>query len=446
MLEKFLDPDVLSKLGIVLILLFFSAFFSGSETALTAASRARMHALEREGDSRASLVTRLLNMRERLLGGILLGNNFVNILASAIMTGTMLSLFGEAGIFYATAITTALILIFAEVLPKTYAISQPDKMALGVARPISWVVTILAPVVTVVQAIVNATLRIFGVNTEASAWSAADDIRGQVDLHHQEGGVAKRARDQIRGVLELGELTVEEVMVHRKNLSMIDVDTPPENILKQVLASGHSRLPVYEDDQDNVIGVLHVKDILKSLTRANVDINTLNIKRIARDPWFVPETTSVVRQLRAFQSKHEHFAFVVDEYGALMGVLTLEDILEEIVGDIQDEYDEEITGLNRNKDGSVKVAGDIAIRDVNRAMDWSLPDEEAVTMAGLVIHESRTIPEVGQTFSYYGYRFEIIERERNQIKALKVSKTFAPDQRQNGQRQNGQRQNDQRPS
>ena len=405
-----------------------------------------MHALEREGDSRASLVTRLLNMRERLLGGILLGNNFVNILASAIMTGTMLSLFGEAGIFYATAITTALILIFAEVLPKTYAISQPDKMALGVARPISWVVTILAPVVTVVQAIVNATLRIFGVNTEASAWSAADDIRGQVDLHHQEGGVAKRARDQIRGVLELGELTVEEVMVHRKNLSMIDVDTPPENILKQVLASGHSRLPVYEDDQDNVIGVLHVKDILKSLTRANVDINTLNIKRIARDPWFVPETTSVVRQLRAFQSKHEHFAFVVDEYGALMGVLTLEDILEEIVGDIQDEYDEEITGLNRNKDGSVKVAGDIAIRDVNRAMDWSLPDEEAVTMAGLVIHESRTIPEVGQTFSYYGYRFEIIERERNQIKALKVSKTFAPDQRQNGQRQNGQRQNDQRPS
>ncbi len=440
MLEKLLDPDILSKLGIVLILLFFSAFFSGSETALTAASRARMHALEREGDARASLVTRLLNMRERLLGGILLGNNFVNILASAIMTGTMLSLFGEAGIFYATAITTALILIFAEVLPKTYAISQPDKMALGVARPISWIVTILAPIVTIVQAIVNATLRIFGVNTDASAWSAADEIRGHVDLHHQEGGVAKGARDQIRGVLELGELTVEEVMVHRKALSMIDVDTPPENVLKHVLASGHSRLPVFEDDQDNVIGVLHVKDILKSLTRANVDINTLNIKRIARDPWFVPETTSVVRQLRAFQSKHEHFALVVDEYGALMGVLTLEDILEEIVGDIQDEYDEEITGLTRNKDGSVIVAGDIAIRDVNRAMDWSLPDEEAVTTAGLVIHESRTIPEVGQTFSYYGYRFEIIERERNQIKSLKVTKTFAPDQRQNGQRQNGQRQ------
>jgi Mg2+/Co2+ transporter CorB len=430
MLDKLSDPDIISKLIIVLLLLVFSAFFSGSETALTAASRARMHSLDKDGDRRASIVTRLLNMRERLLGGILLGNNFVNILASSIMAGTMLTLFGEAGIFYATAITTALILVFAEVLPKTYAITQPDKMALSVARPISILVKLLAPIVMVVQVIVNGTLRAFGVNTDASAWSAADEIRGQVDLHHQEGGVAKRARDQIRGVLELGELTVEEVMIHRKNLVMIDVNTQPENVLKEVLASGHSRLPVYDGDQDNVIGVLHVKDILKHLTRANVETDSLNIKRIVREAWYVPETTSVVRQLRAFQSKREHFALVVDEYGALMGVITLEDILEEIVGDIQDEYDEEIVGLTRFKDGSVKVAGDLPIRDVNRAMDWSLPDEEAVTLAGLVIHESRTIPEAGQTFSYYGYRFEVLERERNQIKQLKVKKTFERDQRE----------------
>lgn len=429
MLEHLTQPDILIKLGIVFVLLICSAFFSGSETSLTAASRARMHALEREGDKRASLVTKLLNMRERLLGGILLGNNFVNILASSIMAGTMLSIFGEAGIFYATAITTALILIFAEVLPKTYAISQPDKMALAVARPISWTVKLLAPIVMVVQAIVNGTLRVFGVDTNASAWSAADEIRGQVELHHKEGGVAKRARDQIRGVLELGELTVEEVMVHRKNLHMIDVNTPPETALKDVLSSGHSRLPVYEHDQDNVIGVLHVKDILKTLARTRAETSSLNIKRLARTPWFVPETTSVVRQLRAFQSKREHFALVVDEYGALMGVLTLEDILEEIVGDIQDEYDEDIAGMTRLKDGSITAAGDLHIRDVNRAMDWSLPDEEAVTIAGLVIHESRTIPEVGQTFSYYGYRFEVLERERNQIKTLKLMKTFERDQR-----------------
>lgn len=429
MIESLMAPDVLARFAFVLFLLACSAFFSGSETALTAASRARMHALERDGDKRAVLVTKLLNARERLLGGILLGNNFVNILATSIMTATLLEVVGTAGMFYATLITTALILIFAEVLPKTYAISQPDKMATRVALPISWVVKLLAPIVTVVQIIVNATLRIFGVDSEASAWSASDEIRGAVDLHLQEGGVAKRARDQIIGVLELGELTVEEVMIHRKNLDMIDVNSAPENAMKEVLASGHTRLPIYDGDQDNVIGILHVKDILKQLSRNGADTSSLNIKRLAREPWFVPETTSVVQQLRAFQQKREHFALVVDEYGALMGVITLEDILEEIVGDIQDEYDEEIEGLERQKDGGVLLRGDITIRDVNRAMDWNLPDEEAVSLAGLVIHEARTIPDEGQTFSFYGYRFEVLERERNQIKRLRVIKTFEPDQR-----------------
>lgn len=428
-MNALLEPDVLGRFAFVLFLLFCSGFFSGSETALTAASRARMHSAEREGDKRAGLVTKLLNSRERLLGGILLGNNFVNILATSIMTATLLEVVGPAGMVYATVITTAMILIFAEVLPKTYAISQPDKMATRVALPISLVVKLLAPIVTVVQIIVNATLRVFGVDSEASAWSAADEIRGAVDLHLQEGGVAKRARDQIIGVLELGDLTVEEVMIHRKNLAMVDVNAPPETMIKDVLASGHTRLPVYDGDQDNVIGILHVKDILKTLSKTGADTNNLNIKRLAREAWFVPETTSVVRQLRAFQQKREHFALVVDEYGALMGVITLEDILEEIVGDIQDEYDEVIDGMEREKDGGITVRGDLPIRDINRAMDWNLPDEEAVSVAGLVIHESRTIPDLGQVFSYYGYRFEIMARERNQIKRLRVSKTFEPDQR-----------------
>lgn len=429
MLDALMQPDVLARFAFVFFLLSCSAFFSGSETALTAASRARMHAQERSGDKRATLVTKLLNSRERLLGGILLGNNFVNILATSIMTATLLEVVGSSGMIYATIITTALILIFAEVLPKTYAISQPDKMATRVAWPISWVVKLLAPIVTVVQIIVNATLRAFGVDTDGATWSATDEIRGAVDLHHQEGGVAKRARDQIIGVLELGDLTVEEVMIHRKNLAMVDVNAPSESLLKDILSSGHTRLPVYDGDQDNVIGILHIKDILKALSRAGSDAQALNVKRLVREAWFVPETTSVVRQLRAFQQKREHFALVVDEYGALMGVITLEDILEEIVGDIQDEYDEAIDGVERQKDGGIIARGDIPIRDINRAMDWNLEDEEAVSLAGLVIHESRTIPDQGQVFSYYGYRFEILERERNQIKKLRVSKTFEPDQR-----------------
>ncbi|MEP6343945.1 MAG: HlyC/CorC family transporter [Maricaulaceae bacterium] len=428
MWDKLTQTDNLLSLGIVLILLCFSAFFSGSETALTAASRARMHQLEKDGDKRATLVSKLLGMRERLLGGILLGNNFVNILASSIMAGLMLSIVGEAGIIYATIITTALILIFAEVLPKTYAISQPDKMALNVSRPINFIVIVLAPIVAVVQAIVSSTLRLFGVDTSASAYTTMDEIRGAVDLGHHEGGVAKRARDQIIGVLELDELTVEEVMIHRKNLAMVDADSEPEQIIKEVLASGHTRLPLWKGDLDNVIGVLHAKDILKALSRTDVDIKSLNMKRIAREPWFVPETTSVAQQLRAFQQKREHFALVVDEYGALMGVLTLEDIIEEIVGDIQDEHDTDIEGLSRLANGSVIARGDIPVRDLNRAMDWSMPDEEAVTLAGLVIHEAQTIPDVGQTFSFYGYRFEILERVRNQIVKLKVTHSFEPDQ------------------
>ncbi len=430
MLEKLTQTDSLAKIGIITLLLVISAFFSGSETALTAASRARMHSAERDGNVKAGLVSRLLESRERLIGALLLGNNLVNILASTLMAGLVLFVVGE-GVWataIATIIMTTLVLIFAEVLPKTYAITQPDQAALKAARPVSLIVAIFAPIVSVIQVIVNGVLHLFGVNSDATAWTAAEEIRGAVDLHHKEGGVAKRARDQIIGILELGDLTIEEVMIHRKNLYTVDADLAPEQIVKAVLASGHSRLPLWQENQDNVVGILHAKDILKALSRADADVSTLNAKKIAREAWFVPETTPVVKQLRAFQQKREHFALVVDEYGALMGVITLEDILEEIVGDIQDEYDDELEGMTRNPDGSILIRGDIHIRDLNRAMDWALPDDEAVTIAGLVIHESQTIPEERQVFAFHGYRFEITSRQRNQIKHIKIAKTVELEQ------------------
>ncbi len=431
MIETLKDPAVFLPMLAVFALLFISAFFSGSETALTAASRARIHAAERDGNKAAGIVAKLLARRERLIGALLLGNNMVNIGASVLMAGVMTQLFGDSGwaSIYATIVMTVLILIFAEVLPKTYAITRPDKASLMVSRPVNMIVAIFAPIVFVVQVIVNWVLRRFGIDSDASPWTAADEIRGAVDLHHQEGGVAKSSRDRIIGVLELDELTIEEVMVHRKNIVMLDGGLPPEQILKDVLESGHSRLPVWIDDPDNVVGVLHAKDMLKAMSKTDGDVTGMNILKICRDAWFVPETTSVVKQLRAFQQKREHFAIVVDEYGALMGVITLEDILEEIVGDIQDEYDDELEGVERHSDGSITIAGDIPIRDLNRAMDWKLPDDEAVTIAGLVIHESQTIPEERQTFSYYGYRFEVLDRQRNQIKKLKITKSHEPDQR-----------------
>ena len=419
-MEALSQSENLLKLAVIAVLLLCSAFFSGSETALTAASRARINAAEKEGDKRAGIVGKLLESRERLIGALLLGNNLVNIFASALMTGLALSIFGEVGVVYATLVMTLLVLIFAEVLPKTYAITKPNRAAIAVARPVNFIVSIFAPIVWVIQRLVNAFLKLFGMKDSAS-WTAADEIRDAVDLHHQEGGVAKRARDQIMGVLQIGDLTVEDVMIHRKNLVMLEADLPPADMVKEVLASGHTRLPVWRDDMDNVIGILHAKDMLKALSANGVKMDKLDLSKTYREPWFVPETTPVVTQLRAFQQKREHFALAVDEYGALMGVVTLEDILEEIVGDIQDEFDEIVEGVRSQKDGSVIVNGEVPVRDLNRAMDFNLPDDEAVTIAGLVIHESQTIPDPGRVFSFYGYRFEILSRHRNQITSLKVN-------------------------
>ncbi len=420
------SQTVFTALG-VMFLLMLSAFFSGSETALTAASRVRMHSLEKEGDKRASLVSRLLGDRERLLGALLLGNNLVNILATALTSALMVKLFGDAGVAIATGVMTLLVLIFAEVLPKTYAITQPDAAAVKVARPVSFIVAIFAPIVMAVQAIVGAVLRLFGVKSDASPWSALDEIRGALDLGHQEGDVAKSARDRLMGAIDLGDLHVEDVMIHRKNLVMIDANAPSEDIVKQVLSSGHTRIPIWKDKRENIVGVLHVKDMLKALAKTDGDFGQIDFIKIAREPWFVPETTSAVSQLRMFRQKRSHFALTVDEYGALMGVVTLEDIIEEIVGDIQDEHDGAHEDLTAYKDGSVVVKGDMPIRDLNRARDWSLPDDEAVTIAGLVIHDAQTIPDEGRVYSFHGYRFEILTRKANQITRLKVSKTFAPD-------------------
>lgn len=420
-MEKFLEPDVLIKLGFIFFLIVLSGFFSGSETALTAASRARIHAKAKEGSKRASIVVRLLESRERLIGALLLGNNLVNILAASLMTGVMLELFGSVGQIYATAVMTLLILIFAEVLPKTYAITRPDRAAISVARPVSFLVWIFAPIVAAIQMLVNGALKMVGVRAETD-WTAADEIRSSVDLHHSEGSVAKQERDQLLGVLTIGDLTVEDVMIHRKSLSMVEADLPSADIVRAVLASGHTRLPLWRENQDNVVGVVHTKDILKALSKVEGDMEKIDFKKITRKPWFVPETTSVVTQLRLFQQKQSHFALTVDEYGALMGVVTLEDILEEIVGDIKDEFDDGFEGVKPQKDGSVIVDGDVPVRDLNRACDWALPDEDAVTIAGLVIHESQTIPDVGRVFSFYGYRFEVLKRHRNQITALKIRK------------------------
>ena len=410
-------------LGAILGLLVISAFFSGSETALTAASRARMHALEEDGNRRARLVNRLLSSRERLIGAILLSYNLANIAASALATSALLTLFGDAGVAYATVVMTVLVVLFAEVLPKTYAIVNADRMALAVAPSMRMTVALLAPVTAAMQLLVRQTLRLFGISVsdDAEVLSAHEELRGAIDLHHKEGGVVKLDRDMLGGVLDLRELTVSDIMVHRTTMDAIDVDLPTEQLVDEALKSSHTRVPLWRGEREEIVGILHAKTLLRALREAGGDLGKLDIMSLCTPPWFVPDSTSLKDQLNAFLKRKAHFAIVVDEYGEVMGLVTLEDIIEEIVGDITDETDIASIAARVQPDGSLIVDGTVPIRDVNRMMDWNIPDDEATTIAGLVIHEAQAIPYQGQRFNFHGFLFEVLRRQKNRITSLQVT-------------------------
>ena len=409
---------------VILVLLTLSALFSAAETALTGVSRGRMHQLEREGSKSAKRVNALIDDQERMIGAVLLGNNLINILCSALLTAVCSRAFpGAWGVVIATAITTTLVLIYAEVLPKTIAIGRPDHIARYLSGPVLVMVKVFGPLIAAIQWFINALLRVVGIRpvAETDAAAAQEEIRGAVEYHHSEGLVEARDRRMLGGVLDLAEMDVSDVMVHRRNIAMLDVDLPPREFVDEALQSTYTRLPIYRDDPDNIIGVMHARDLARAVSAVRGDVEHLDLVAIAREPWFIPETTNLNDQLQAFLRQKSHFALIVDEYGALMGLVTLEDILEEIVGEIDDEHDARIEGVRRQPDGSVNVDGAVAIRDLNRAMDWDLPDDDAVTVAGLVIHEAQTIPEPGQTFIFHGHRFQVLRRQRNQITALRVS-------------------------
>jgi Mg2+/Co2+ transporter CorB len=410
-------------LSVVIVCLLVSAFFAASETALTGSSRGSMLRLAKQGNSEAAVVCELFGMRERLIGALLLGNNIANIGASALATGILTGWFGEVGVLYATGVMTALVVIFAEVLPKTIAIKAPDRISLLVARPMRITIFMLGPLLAIIDLVVRGLMRVLGIAVGANEpiLSATERLRGAVDLLHSEGKVEKLDRDMFGGLLDLRELQVSDVMVHRTEMVMINADLPAEELVREVLATEYTRIPLWRDKPENIVGVLHAKDLLRAIRAAEGDTSKIDVSTIALPPWFVPEMRPVSEQLKAFRRRKTHFALVVDEYGEVEGLVTLEDILEEIVGDIADEHDIVVAGVRAQPDGSVVVDGSVPIRDLNRAMDWHLPDEEATTVAGLVIHEARSIPERGQSFTFHGFRFRVLRRERNRITALRIS-------------------------
>jgi Mg2+/Co2+ transporter CorB len=424
MLETFLAflSDYWLTVVSILGLIMASAFFSGSETALTAASRARMHTLESNGDARAGLVSQLIERRDRLIGALLIGNNLVNILASSLTTSLFLGLFGQTGVAVATIVMTVLLVVFSEVLPKSWAISSPDRFAMFVAPAVRIFVGLAGPLSSGVNAIVRFLLSLFGVNLShgTSMLTAHEELRGALDLLHREGSFIKADRDRLGGLLDLEELEVSDVMKHRTAMRAINADDPPEVVVRTVLESPFTRMPLWRNTMENIIGVVHAKDLLRALAEPDMEPRDLDIVKIAQKPWFVPDTTSLKDQLNAFLRRKVHFAVVVDEYGEVQGIVTLEDILEEIVGDIADEHDLEIQGVRQEADGSIVVDGAVPIRDLNRALDWNLPDEEATTIAGLVIHESKLIPQERQSFTFHGKRFTVMKREKNRITRLRI--------------------------
>ncbi|HEY0212777.1 MAG TPA: HlyC/CorC family transporter [Paenirhodobacter sp.] len=423
--------------GAILCLLLLSAFFSASETALTAASRAKLRSQADRGDRGADAALGVIENSEKLIGAILLGNNVANILSASLATAMFTRAFGSSGVAMATLLMTVLVLIFAEVLPKTYAISLPERVAIRVAKPIHWVVMALTPIVGVVRLIVCGLLRIFGVRLQAgqAVFSFKDEIAGAIAIGSSEGTLDKEERDRLLGALDLDNRTVEEIMLHRSQIEMLDADLAPDALLAAVLNSPHTRLPLYKGERENVVGVIHAKDLLRAVDKflrtgdGRLDeASDLDVMKVAMKPYFIPDTTPLNEQMREFLKRRMHFALVVDEYGDLRGLVTLEDIIEEIVGDITDEMDPKAERLIKpTDDGDYLVDGTTTIRDLNRETDWALPDDAANTIAGLVIQEAQTIPEEGQVFAFHGFRFQVVSRKDNRIAVLKIKPLLPTD-------------------
>jgi len=408
---------------LVFVCLLLAAYLSAAETAITGASRPRMHRLAQQGHPRAVIVNALLDRKDEAVSAVLLGNNVVNIFSASLSTAVLTALFGAAGVVYATLAIGVLIVIFAEVMPKTWALLRADRVALALAPSIMVTLTILGPLARGVAWISRFFLKLMNVRTDRTpdAEEQSDALRGAIELHGegQTGDSAPAEKAMLRSVLDLGDRTVGDVMTHRGNVVLIDADQPTDAIVSQMLAAPYTRIPLYRGEADNVVGVVHAKDLFRAVKAAG-DPDAVKIDAIMTAPWFIPESTVLFDQLEAFRARHEHFAIVVDEYGALRGIVTLEDIIEEIVGDIEDEHDAIRRGVARRDDGSMVCQGDVPIRDLNREFGWGLPEGVATTIAGLVLHEARRIPEVGQVYAFYGFRFEILKREGTRIAELRI--------------------------
>ncbi len=406
----------------IVILVLISGFLSGSETALTAASRPRILQRLQDGDTRAEATLSLMDRYEVLISVLLFCNNVVNILASALATSIFIALYGDLGVAIATVVMTIIILLFAEVAPKTYASANPEDYALAVSRRWVKLLPLFLPITLMINRLTSGLFWLLRLDVRPirDAEHHIEELRGAIMQHdNAEDTDSAQESDMMRSILELDDIDVSEVMTHRSEVIMLDLDDPVLENLDIMMGCPYSRLPLHRGDTEDVIGVLHAKKLLPSL-KGN-DFGAINLAQLANPPWFIPENTSLLEQLQAFRRRREHFALVVDEYGGLSGVVTLEDILEVIVGDIDDESDTLQPGIQLNDNGSYSMPGTTTIRNLNRELEMNLPDgEHYATLAGLLLHRAKSIPEEGQSFLVAGYRIDVTERQDNQLTRLTV--------------------------
>ena len=410
-------------LSLIIILVIVSGFFSGSETAITAVSKARIYTKIKQGNKKAKFVEKLINNKEDLISSLLLSNNLVNVLSSALATAFLYKIFGNSGIIYATLLMTFVLVIFAEVLPKTYAINRPTRTSLAIASILTILIRLLSPFVKIINFFVKILLKnLTKKSVQFSNQQIEEELKGAIDLYGKSDSDSKQEKVMLQNVLTLSDTSVDEIMTHRSNIFSINIESPMNIIEKKISESKFTRIPIWENKPENIIGILDSRTIISDKFLKN-SLNKKEIEFLLKKPWFIPESTDLLDQLLAFKNKKEHLALVIDEYGELLGLITLEDIIEEIVGDIVDEIDTPNSHIIEHKDGSIYVEGLVNIRDLNKTYSWDLPDKEASTIGGFIINLSKRIPLYGEIINYESFKFKILSHSRKKIIRLKIEKT-----------------------
>ncbi|HJD55418.1 MAG TPA: HlyC/CorC family transporter [Rickettsia endosymbiont of Pyrocoelia pectoralis] len=405
---------------VIIVMIALSALFAATETAITASSPGKIHKLKIAGDKRAKIVLEVLKKKEKVIGTLLIGNSLINTVCTTIATTLFISFLGDNGPLVASAVMAFIIIVFAEVVPKAIAVAKAEQLALKMASTIVIFLKLFKPINIGLDYITRIFCYIFRINLHSQI-SGTEEVRGVIEHYHQEGGVYKADRNMLGGILDMRNMLVSEIMIHRSNIIAINIDLPHEVIIKTLLSGAHTRIPLWRDNIDNIIGILNLKDLLRALYENNNDAKKININELLTPPWFIPENALVVDQLTAFRERKNHFAFVVNEYGDIQGIVTLEDVIEEIVGPITDEHDRHNNEIIKKSETEFIIKGTTTIRDINRELDWNLPDDDANTIAGLIIHKIARIPNQGEVIEIFNLKVIISKKIANKIDIVKIT-------------------------